>query len=238
MKPEEIKLSDWHRIFAGPVPAEFYIELIIRGIMVYLILVVTMRLMGRRVIPGTSRLQLSAIVALGSAIGVPLLTPANGMLPAFIITAIIILITRSISWLSLRNRKMELSILGNKSALVENGVMNLKAMQAARITRERLFAQLRFEHQVQMGKVKRMYMEASGTFTMIESEETNPGLLLIPDWDTEFVNDQVEKTDQQVCLRCGNEKPADNTRQEKVKCPNCGASQWTQAVIEKEKEQA
>ena len=233
MKPEDIKLSDWRRIFIGPVPPEFYIELIIRGAVVYLLLVLTMRFMGRRVVPGTSRLQLSAIVALGSAIGVPLLSPSNGMLAAFVITAIIISFTRFFAWLAVRNRSFEKAVLGSKEALVEDGILNLKNMKDARITRERLFAQLRFEHLVQLGGVKRMYIEASGTFTMIPSEEERPGLLLIPDWDKEFVNEMTQKTDIAICVECATAKPASKRDDKSVKCPNCGACSWTQAVEEK-----
>lgn len=235
MKPEDIKLSDWHRIFIGPVPPEFYIELIIRGAIVYLLLVLTMRFMGRRVVPGTSRLQLSAIVALGSAIGVPLLSPTNGILAAFIITFIIILFTRLFAWLSVRKRSFEKAIMGSKEALVEDGILNLKNMRNARITRERLFAQLRFEHLVQLGKVKRMYIEASGTFTLIPSNEERPGLLLLPDWDKAFVNEMTEKTDIVICVECATEKPVENKKDQAVKCPNCGACNWTQAVQEKNK---
>lgn len=236
MKPEDIRLSDWRRIFIGPVPPEFYIELIIRGAVVYLLLVITMRLMGRRVVPGTSRLQLSAIVSLGSAIGVPLLSPSNGMLAAFIITFIIIVFTRLFSWLAVRNRGFEKAVLGSKESLVDDGILNIKNMKDARITRERLFAQLRFEHMTQLGMVKRMYIEASGTFTVIENEKPQPGLLLLPDWDKEFVAEMTEQTDKVICVECGDVKPEAIPANEKGKCPHCGASHWTKAVVEKEKE--
>jgi hypothetical protein len=62
MKPEEIKLSDWTRIILGPVPPEFYLELIIRVIFVYLLLMVSMRLLGKRMSTQMSMLELTAMV--------------------------------------------------------------------------------------------------------------------------------------------------------------------------------
>src|ERR1700712_2197316 len=97
MKPDEIKLSDWKRILFGQVPPEFYIELVIRGLLVYLLLMVAMRLLGKRMSGQVSRLEMIALVSLASAVGVPLLSPMNGILPAVIIAIIIVGVVRLIS---------------------------------------------------------------------------------------------------------------------------------------------
>ena len=49
MNKEDIKLSDWGRIFLGDVPPEFIIEVIVRMIFIYVILVVSLRLLGKRI---------------------------------------------------------------------------------------------------------------------------------------------------------------------------------------------
>jgi uncharacterized membrane protein YcaP (DUF421 family) len=107
MKPEEIKLNDWMRIVFGNVPAEFYIELVIRGFLIYLMLMVSMRLLGKRMSGQVSRIELATLVALASAIGVPMLSPINGILPAFIIAIIIVGISRLLSFLIIKNEKFE-----------------------------------------------------------------------------------------------------------------------------------
>ncbi|HEX8334889.1 MAG TPA: hypothetical protein VF622_19850, partial [Segetibacter sp.] len=138
MKPDEIKLGDWLRIIFGQVPPEFYIELIIRGFLVYVLLLVAMRFLGKRMATNVSRIELAALVALSSAIGVPLLSPSNGILPAFIIAGIIVALTRIISVWGLRSKKFENATQGDLDTLVEDGVMDLKIMKKVRITRERL----------------------------------------------------------------------------------------------------
>src|SRR5690349_16696968 len=97
MKPDEIKLSDWARIFFGQVPPEFYGELIIRAVFIYALLMISMRLMGTRMSGQLSRLDLAAMVALASAIGVPILSPSNGLLPAVIIAVIVVSVSRVIA---------------------------------------------------------------------------------------------------------------------------------------------
>src|SRR4051812_46339043 len=107
MKPEEIKLGDWARILFGQVPPEFYVELAIRAFLVYLLLTVSMRLLGKRMSTQMSRLELVAMVSLASAIGVPMLAQDRGMLPAFIIAFVIIGITRLISAKSFKDQHFE-----------------------------------------------------------------------------------------------------------------------------------
>ena len=232
MKPEEIKLTDWSRILFGPVPAEFYIELIIRGVLVYALLMVSMRLLGKRMATQISRLELAAMVSLASAIGVPMLSQTNGILPAFIIAFIIVAITRLISLISTKSEKFESSTHGDLDTLVRDGVMRLNIMKRVRITRERLFAQLRSENFDHLGKVKRVYMEANGSFTLIQNEERQPGLLVLPEWDEPFIHEKVTQTNIAICRNCGEKKPGSHN-DGVVKCTNCGASDWTKAVVEK-----
>jgi uncharacterized membrane protein YcaP (DUF421 family) len=236
MKPEEIKLGDWFRILFGPVPAEFYIELIIRALIIYVLLMVSMRLLGKRMSGQVSRLDMAALVCLASAIGVPLLSPMNGVLPAFIITALVVGISSLIAYLSTKSEKFESLAHGDLDTLVFDGVLNLDIMKKVRITRERLFAQLRSEKLTQLGAIKRVYMEAGGTFTVIAEEEPKPGLMLIPSWDEDFIKDTLMTTEVTICLECGEQKPKiGNNGNGKTKCRNCGADDWTQAVVETKK---
>jgi uncharacterized membrane protein YcaP (DUF421 family) len=234
MKPEEIKLNDWMRIVFGNVPAEFYIELIIRGFLVYLLLMVSMRLLGKRMSGQISRIELATLVALASAIGVPMLSPINGILPAFIIVIIIVGISRLLSFLIIRSEKFENVAKGGLDTLVHEGVMNLDIMTKVRITRERLFAELRSEKINQLGKVKRLYMEANGSFTLLPQQELKPGLLVLPAWDEPFIEEVLKNTDILICKECGAGKPQNsNDGNKEVACNNCGADQWVQAVVEK-----
>src|SRR4051794_17099270 len=75
MKPEKIHPDDWLRILVGEVPATYFIELIIRAAVVYLILMVSMRLMGKRMSSQLSRNELAALVSLAAAVGIPMMSP-------------------------------------------------------------------------------------------------------------------------------------------------------------------
>src|SRR3954447_13410521 len=222
MKSDEIKLSDWMRILFGQVPPEFYAELVIRVILIYALLMICMRLMGTRMSGQISRLDLAAMVALASAIGVPILSPSNGILPAFIIAFIIVSISRIIAKLSFKNQHFEQVTQDDIDVLVEESVMKPEILKRTRVSRERLFAQLRSEKIAHLGKVKRVYLEAGGDFSIIENEEPRPGLMVLPEWDEEFIHDQLKETDTIVCRNCGENKPEKAPANKSTKCPHCG----------------
>ncbi len=227
MKPEQIHLTDWQRIFIGDVPGTFYLEVIIRAMLVYLILMASMRLMGKRMASQLSRTEMVAMVALAASIGIPIMAPDRGLLPAVISALVIVIGERLISWLATKNEKAEALFEDELDVLVENSVMKLDTMLACRVTRERVLAQLRSEGLYHLGSVKRLYMEANGNFSLVENPTPAPGLSVLPEWDTAFRGRQKTVPGQWVCAKCGN--PNQSARRGEV-CKNCGNEEWTQAV--------
>ncbi|GAB4040833.1 DUF421 domain-containing protein [Spirosoma gilvum] len=228
MKKEDIFLYDWQRILFGEVPASFYLEILFRAAVVYLILVVSMRLMGRRMSAKLSRNEMAAMVSLAAAIGVPILDPSRGLLLAVIIATVVVFIQRIVSYWAAKDQRFEASSQGDNRVLVQNAVMQLDNMEESRVSRELLFAQLRSSGLVHLGHVKRLYMEANGAFTLISETDPKPGLSVLPEWDTDFINEQKKVATQQVCNHCGNQQP--DSADKAQPCSNCGHQEWVTAL--------
>ena len=228
MKPDEISLADWQRIFIGKVPGLFYVEVIIRTTVVYLILMASMRLMGKRMAAQLSRTEMVAMASLAASIGIPIMAPDRGLVPAVISAIVIVTGERIISRIAAKNEKAEVLFEDELDVLVENSVLKLDTMLHCRITRERMMAQLRSEGLYHLGSVKRVYLEANGSFSLVENPEPTPGLSVLPEWDTKFRSRQKTVPNVWVCTNCGHRHPSDDHRKEA--CPNCKNEQWTQAV--------
>lgn len=226
MKPEDIHLNDWQRIFLGDVPGGFYPEVVLRIAVIYLILMVSMRLMGKRMASQLSRNEMVAMVSLAAAIGIPLQAPDRGILPAFIIAFVVIIIQQIVAWLASRNQRLESITQGNVSILVSDGSMQLDEMKSTGITRERVFSQLRNDRIKHLGEVKRLYFEAGGTFTIIRDKEIRPGLGILPECDQEFARQVYREEEEIVCKNCGNSL---DTNRDKS-CTNCGSDEKINAV--------
>jgi uncharacterized membrane protein YcaP (DUF421 family) len=228
MKQAPINITDWKRILIGEVPPTFFLELVIRSAIIFLILMVAMRLLGKRMSGMLGRNEMIAMVSLAAAVGIPLTSPDRGVIPAFIIAFIVVFVARWISAKATNNSRFEKNALGEMDVLVKDSVIDLKTMKRVRVSRERLVAQLRSMGVKQLGRVKRFYMEANGSFTLIENNDPTPGLSIIPHWDKDF-NDRFKYYDNtMVCEACGfilKQAVSPDTD-----CPHCGYKSFTKAV--------
>jgi hypothetical protein len=57
MQPKPTQLTDWHRILAGGTPWTFLLEVVLRAAFTYLLLLLAMRLLGKRVAAHASGLH-------------------------------------------------------------------------------------------------------------------------------------------------------------------------------------
>jgi len=228
MKAYEIKLSDIQRMLIGEVPFQFYLEVILRIAIIYLILMVSMRLMGKRMSSQLSRNEMAAVASLAAAVGIPLMNPDRGLLPALVVAIVIICYQVFIASKASVNKKFESLTQDKYNMLVKDGVLNFKAMQLTRISRDRVFSQLRSEMISQLGMVKRLYFEADGTFSLLKAVNPQPGLSVIPEWDHELNSALNQQVAAQVCQHCGNMyiEAGSSSRC----CLNCGSEKWVPAV--------
>lgn len=228
MKENEIFIDDWMRILIGNVPVIFFIEVIFRVLFVFLLLLFSMRMMGKRMSSQLSRNEMAAMSSLAAAIGIPIQSPDRGLLPAVIVAMIVILGQRIIAAFVTKSERFEEKSQGDIGVLIHEGTMNIKAMVSSRISRERLFAQLRKEGVKHLGQVGRFYFEADGTFTLINKTAPKPGLSVLPEEDEKFINRLHINADGQVCYNCGNDeiKASDS-------CPKCGQHKFVHPVSQK-----
>ncbi len=229
MNQEDINIDDWERILMGLVPPIFLIEVVFRIVFTFIVLLVAIRLLGNRLALDMSRLELVTKVTLASALGMSLQSPDSGLLPSLVVAIVAVVAARIISYFSSRHRKFEIFTQDSLSVLVEDDVMHRENMSKNYICRQRLLAQLRSNSIYHLGEVKRLYIEANGSFTLIKCDNPGNGLSVIPEWDREMRKEQ-KYTDQKVCSNCGKEKNNSD------KCGNCNESNWENAVAGSVKE--
>lgn len=225
MKKEDIQFGDWQRMFLGDVPGGFYWEVVLRIAVIYLVLMVSMRLMGKRMASQLSRNEMIAMVSLAAAIGVPLQAPDRGILAAVVIATVVILIQQIMARVGANNQRLESITQGDLSILIQDSKLHLQNMKMTGITKEKAFSQLRSNGIRHLGEVKRLYFEADGSFTLIRNGKVHPGLGILPEIDAEFTNQSCRASDELVCRRCGQKLAVADTT-----CTNCGSSERVNAV--------
>lgn len=229
MNSADAELWDWMRILMGGSPAIFLVEVVIRVSVIYLLLVVTMRIMGKRMSAMISRNEMIAMVSLAAAVGLPMQDPQNGLLPAFIIAGVVISVQRIVSTKTLGNPRFETTVVGDIYAMVQDGRLELRNMRRSRISRERMLTEFRVREVSNLGKVQRAFLEANGAFTVyLFEEEEREGLCILPSWDKDFIQEMTVVPGSFACGSCGNVvKSAEEPDRE---CGHCGHKQWHPAI--------
>ncbi|WP_394846786.1 hypothetical protein LZC95_04890 [Pendulispora brunnea] len=117
MAPESIAPTDYHRILLGRVPWTFAIEVVIRIGVVYVLLLVAMRLMGKRMSSQATRNELAALVSLAAAVGPAIQDPKNGFLPPVIVAAVVVATQRLAAEGTIKSARFEWLMQGSPSLL-------------------------------------------------------------------------------------------------------------------------
>ncbi|MDB5110851.1 MAG: hypothetical protein JWR67_1965 [Mucilaginibacter sp.] len=233
MKKEEIHLGDIPRILFGQTPPVFLIEVFMRTVIIYIILLFVVKWMGKRMNGQLTIMELAVILTLGAIVSVPMQMPDRGILQGVILLVIAGLFQRGITLLGVRKGRMEDLIMGKCSLLVEDGILKLDQMEKDRITRQQVFEQLRTQKIFNLGKVDRVYLEACGIFSVLKAPQFRPGLPITPPDDGDIFDKQKpvffeDKDDNQLqaCCNCGYVKPA----KDQSKCRICGDNEWVKAI--------
>jgi uncharacterized membrane protein YcaP (DUF421 family) len=228
MQSENLKFFDPHRWLMGNAPNWFVGEVVLRAVLIYLALLFILRMMGKRTAGQMSITELAVVVTLGAAVGVPMQAEERGLLNGFVILIIALIFQRGLAWMATRSRKVETLTQGDVSILIEDGVLKLPEMEKNGIPRERIYSVLRGSGVEHLGQVRRLYIEPSGEFSLYQSNETLPGLSVVPTFDTKLRSEQIQAGKWYACFSCGVTRQCDEPPEED--CPACGCHAWTEAV--------
>lgn len=140
----------------------------VRSIILYIIVLVVMRLMGKREIGQLQPFELAIAIMIAdlasvpmSEVGIPII---NGIIPIFGL----LLMHLIISYMNLKSMKMRGLICGKPSILIYRGKINENVMRKERFTINELQERLRANNINDIGDVEYAILETSGQVSVIE----------------------------------------------------------------------
>ena len=227
MKPEDIHLWDLKRIMLGEAPGEFMLEVLIRTIIMFLALLIVFRLLGKRMNAQLTVTEMGVMITLGAIISVPAQIPDRGLVVGLAALLTALALQRGLNYWAVRQRPVEVSLHGDASLLVKDGVLQTEQLIKSSISHEQLFAQLRTHDVLHLGQVRRVYHEGGGHFSVFQLPQPRPGLSVLPLKDQKLHGEEARAEGLQACLHCAT---VVDTRKTQGACPTCGQQQWTYAV--------
>ncbi|PZQ78614.1 MAG: DUF421 domain-containing protein, partial [Flavobacterium johnsoniae] len=93
-------IFEWERLLINNHPFEFLFEVIFRSVIMFIVLLITLRFTGKRGVKQLSIFETVIIIALGSAAGDPMFYEDVGLIPAITVFIVIILLYRFVTMLT------------------------------------------------------------------------------------------------------------------------------------------
>jgi uncharacterized membrane protein YcaP (DUF421 family) len=223
---------DWRAILLGEEKWSFLLEVIFRSLIMFVVIVLTLRLLGKRGVKQLSVFELGVIIGLGSAAGDPMFYKDVGLLPGIFVFAIVIMLYRLVTFLINRSNRFEQFMEGTPTCLIKDGCFVVENFKKEPIAMDELFSQLRLKSVAHLGQVDQAIIETNGEVSVYyrPDEAVTYGLPIIPSL-CEQKWEAIPKEGYYACTYCGNTEylhPAPFHQ-----CKQCEKKEWLTAIDHK-----
>jgi uncharacterized membrane protein YcaP (DUF421 family) len=219
-------------LLLGSEDWSFIPQMILRTIIMFLIIIVSLRILGKRGVKQLSIFELVVIISLGSAAGDPMLYKEVGLLTALIAFVIVVGFYSLITYMIGKSQRFEKVVEGKPVSLIKNGVFSVDSFSKEALGEDEFFSELRMHGVSQLGQLEEAILESNGSISVFyyPDEDVKYGLPIMPD-SLEAWHESIKDTDYYACVFCGyTEKlnPAPSHT-----CPECEKMKWVKASDKK-----
>ncbi|AWI26706.1 DUF421 domain-containing protein [Flavobacterium pallidum] len=221
-------IFEWERVLFNELPSEFLYEVIFRSATMFIVLLLTLKMTGKRGVKQLSVFETVIIIALGSAAGDPMFYEDVGLIPAITVFTVIIILYRLVTWLAGKNRKFEEFIEGKTECLISEGRFSVTSFEKESLAQDEFFTELRLKSIEHLGQVKHAYLETSGEVSVFfyEDDHVKFGLPILPHYFADKVK-IIPAPGIYACTFCGH---TEELQQGKSNCKVCAKPEWVPAI--------
>lgn len=222
----------WKEILLGGEEWSFLPETVLRSFIMFVIILVSLRILGKRGVKQLSVFELVVIIGLGSAAGDPMFYKDVGILPALIVFIMVVGLYSFITYLVGKNKRFEALVEGKPVCLIKEGVFSIENFKKEALGEDEFFAELRLKSVSQLGQVEEAILESSGEISVFyyPDEAIKYGLPIMPRM-LEASSKVIKETAHYSCTFCGYTKELQP--QTNYNCPLCKKSEWVKASNKK-----
>ena len=230
--PELLFDLEWKSLLLGKEKWNFLLEAALRTAIMFTVILLCFRILGKRGIKQLSVFELGVIVGLGSAAGDPMFYSDVGLLHGILVFAVVLGFYRLITFLINRSNRIEQFVEGKPTAIVEDGCFLLQNFDKEPIARDEFFSQLRIHNVSHLGQVKYALLETNGEVSIFyfPDNEVKYGLPIIPKL-CEKKADVITEEGHYACSFCANTEQLSPTPSHT--CPVCQKKTWIKAINDK-----
>lgn len=207
---------------------DFLVEIFARTILMFLLILVVLRLSGRRGVRQLTLFEVAIILGLGSAAGDPMFQEEIPVIYSVVVLFSVIVLYKFITWAASRSDKLTHLLEGKAMIIVEEGMFSIEGNRNSDFSQNEFFSELRNQSVEHLGQVRLALLEVDGSMSLLryENEETRYGLPLFPNAYKKVEPEEVGGPF--ACMFCGNIAQTVSDTQDH--CKRCGKEEWTKAI--------
>ena len=157
-------MPDWSILFTADTP---WLELVLRGTIIFFALLVLMRFVGQRESGGLGMSDLLVVVLVGAALGDTLTGGGDNIADGLVPVVTVMFWSVVMDALTYRWPRLTRLLKGRPRALIVDGRLDRSAMRREFISEDELLAQLRTHGLTEISQVRRAHLEANGEISVI-----------------------------------------------------------------------
>ncbi len=161
---------DWSGMFT---PTRSVVEMVLRGTIMYFVIVALLRLVVKRQTGGVGRTDILMIVLLAEIAGPGFTAGYVSVVEGTVLVATVLFWSYATEWLIHRFSRFERFFQPPPLLLIQNGRMLPRNMRTELVTKEELMTQLREKGIAEVTEVKEACMESDGMISVIKLDSAN-----------------------------------------------------------------
>ncbi len=215
------------KILLDGVEWQFALEIVGRTIIMFLLIILVLRLSGKRGVRQLTLFEVAIILGLGSAAGDPMFQEDIPILYAVVVLFSTVLIYKFITWSASKSLYIHRILEGKEMVVVKKGVFDIKHENDNDFSVMEFFTELRNQSVEHLGQVKLALLETDGTLSILfyPDDEVKYGLPLFPTAYKPIGSDQISGHPL-ACMYCGFVQQSYIVRS----CKRCKQEKWTIAM--------
>ncbi|RZK56712.1 MAG: DUF421 domain-containing protein [Pedobacter sp.] len=225
-------LKDLEKLLIGDEEWLFIPEIMVRTLVMYLIVLFSLRLLGKRGVKQLSVFELVVIISLGSAAGDPMFYREVGLLSAVAVFSVVILAYKVTSYFVNKSKKVEQLLEGSCTCLINDGKFSIDNFKKETLAQDEFFSELRLQSISHLGQVELAIIETSGSVSVFfyPDEEVKYGLPILPALFCEKQN-EIKQKGYYSCSFCG--YTDEFLPSKKTICKVCKKTEWVTSINKK-----
>ena len=204
----------------------FINEIFLRSLIMFLLVLIVLRLSGKRGVRQLTMFEVAIILSLGSIAGDPMFQEEIPIIYAIVVLFTVILFYKLIAWLASKSAWFHRIMEGKPVIIIRDGQF-VMYRHKLRFSRREFFPELRNQSVEHLGQVRTGILEIDGTVSLLfyTEKQVRPGLPIFPDHYSKA--EDIKPKVFYACMYCGY---VTMLLRPTLPCPRCARMDWAEAM--------